>query len=452
MSVRENRFVGTCVNDASIGTKAWSNPGNATADDNSDANTPNFMWPAFTNYLKGTMAGNEFAIPAGSTIDGIALKAEVWASAAGRITDHSVKIVKGGVIQGNDLKKSSSSFWPSSRTHRTWGHGTQKWGLTWTPADINAGNFGAVVAVTNQAIFKTTAYVDWLRMDVWYTEPSGEVKVVGLDLDLTYTKTPRVEVAGFDLNANVVETGYSGPVENQLKIVPNDDVLALGWTDPGGDWQDTYEHVDEGTDAANDGDSLQCYQIDNEIAWEFVDPPSTVELITEIQFHVRVRVAANPPPVGGTDWKLNGSWYADGGNLGALLGALNLTADGSFHTYTWTVSGLSITYDQLADMRLGLGVSATDWYENWERGDYVFISACQADIIYENLIEVEPKKLIVLAEITGTVQLECTITDAPTVAAPATDTAQVPAPINDEPTVGAPITAEPHVEAPIPQD
>ena len=80
-----------------------------------------------------------------------------------RELDHAVKLMKGGTIGGADL--ASLATWPTSDAYLTYGGATTLWGLDWTPADINASNFGAAVAARVQ---NGTARVDHVRITVYY--------------------------------------------------------------------------------------------------------------------------------------------------------------------------------------------------------------------------------------------------------------------------------------------
>ena len=95
----------SCVNDTSIGTIAWSNPGNALASDNAYATASNVKNNASTNYLKCT--GYGFAIPAGSTINGITVYVERKTS-GGTIRDVAMRLVKAGVIGTTDLSTTTN--------------------------------------------------------------------------------------------------------------------------------------------------------------------------------------------------------------------------------------------------------------------------------------------------------------------------------------------------------
>ena len=161
----------TFVDDASIGNKAWSNPANAQTSNDSWASAY-LSQPGggtdVTHYLKATGPG--FTIPSDAAIVGIAFDLERQADGvANGAQDNSVKIVKGGVIQGTELKKTGVT-WPADDAYTSYGGPTELWGLSWTPADINAANFGVAVSGKNGAAGNRTLYIDHVgKITVYYT-------------------------------------------------------------------------------------------------------------------------------------------------------------------------------------------------------------------------------------------------------------------------------------------
>jgi hypothetical protein len=161
-------FPSTGANDTTVGSVAWSNPGSISAQDGSSASAAlNSFGGSPSNYLKGTGFG--FSIPTGATINGILL--EVYRTGNSFITDSSVKLVKGGVIGGTD--RSAGATW-SATGWASFGGSTDLWGQTWTPADINAASFGAVLSAATTAL-NATASVDAFRITVYYTQPTTAV-------------------------------------------------------------------------------------------------------------------------------------------------------------------------------------------------------------------------------------------------------------------------------------
>lgn len=161
---------GTVVNDNSIGTIPWVNPGNATTSDDADATCGALYYQDKGYYLKATNFG--FAIPADATINGILVEFEKDQDGSqGAISDQAVRIVKGGVIGSTNRKLGGS--WPDSDTYVSHGSNSDLWGETWTPADINSNGFGVAISPTENYIDLETARIDHIRITVYYTMPVG---------------------------------------------------------------------------------------------------------------------------------------------------------------------------------------------------------------------------------------------------------------------------------------
>ena len=89
----KNPGVGTSV--AGEGTVAWTNPGNITTTGTPYATADLVFFNPTSNYLVGTQYG--FAIPAGSTINGITVVIRRQANGTSPdVTDNVVSLTKGG--------------------------------------------------------------------------------------------------------------------------------------------------------------------------------------------------------------------------------------------------------------------------------------------------------------------------------------------------------------------
>lgn len=152
---------GTFADDATVGTIAIVNAVNAAVSDNTYA-TAVLALGQISHYLKAT--NFQFAIPLDATIVGITVSIERSTTVATSITDSSVTLVKGGTIGGTD--KATGTQWPTSDGVATYGSATDLWGQTWTPADLNASNFGVVIAATAGAA--ATMQVDQITVTVDY--------------------------------------------------------------------------------------------------------------------------------------------------------------------------------------------------------------------------------------------------------------------------------------------
>lgn len=149
--IQPTRSPGTTVNDAGHGTHAWANPNNAqTSNDTYSVSAIGVA--AISNYHKSTNFGFTIGeIPDDHTINGV----EVWAeisegNAAGTLVQvESVRLVKGGTIQG-DEKSTGSSITGRDTSFKS-GSPTDLHGLTLTPADVRNSGFGVAIAVEQPA-------------------------------------------------------------------------------------------------------------------------------------------------------------------------------------------------------------------------------------------------------------------------------------------------------------
>jgi len=175
---------GTLADDAAVGAVAWSNPGNAASS--------NDVYAVFStsgvqqsHYLKATNFG--FSVPAGATIDGVAVSIERKAghdSTLRNVVDSVVKLVVGGTVSGNN-KAATSTKWPTSDGSVSYGGAADLWGLTPSAADVNGSDFGVVLSATSAGSNgKTSGSVDHITITVTYTASSGETVSVTLGRSL----------------------------------------------------------------------------------------------------------------------------------------------------------------------------------------------------------------------------------------------------------------------------
>jgi hypothetical protein len=80
-----------------------------------------------------------------------------------RELDHSVRIMKGGTITGNNLAQTTTAWLPND-SYVSYGNSTQLWGTTWTTADVNATNFGVVMSVS---VANGIAQVDHVQITIY---------------------------------------------------------------------------------------------------------------------------------------------------------------------------------------------------------------------------------------------------------------------------------------------
>ena len=168
---------GAAAKDASVGTLAWSNIADAAGQDGLSASAQyKPVFGASTNYI--VTSGHGFSIPGNAIINGISIGGTFSTSLVGLsvVTDYSVKIVKGGVLQAAD--RGTNSSWG---TGTTWGGATDLWGTTWTPSDVNDPSFGAAISayVAGDGSNPAFAYVDDITITVYYSVPTTGVVQYG---------------------------------------------------------------------------------------------------------------------------------------------------------------------------------------------------------------------------------------------------------------------------------
>ena len=167
---------GTMTDDAAVGTQAWTNPGNVASSNNAYAQAASSG--ATTHYIKCVAFG--FAIPGGSTINGVQVDIERKANrntATRYGIDSTVSLVKGGTVSGHN-KADLVNKYPTTDTSKSYGGAADLWGLTLTDSDVNAATFGVVLSsfITDD-VTSTTVTVDLITITVTYTAGAGGLSI-----------------------------------------------------------------------------------------------------------------------------------------------------------------------------------------------------------------------------------------------------------------------------------
>lgn len=157
----------------------WSNPGNITASDNSRAsavvNNNGFSPFGLTRQLRATNFG--FSIPNGATIYGVKAEIERYfnedsGSGFGNVQDITVRLIdNNGSLVGNN-KAITGVKWPvaGGEAYAEYGGKLDNWGVSLTSSMVNDADFGLALVCQNvQASMNATAYVDHIRLTVYYS-------------------------------------------------------------------------------------------------------------------------------------------------------------------------------------------------------------------------------------------------------------------------------------------
>lgn len=147
---------------------AWVNPNNVKVSDVSYTTVE--LDQQSSERLLCTNFG--FTIPVGATIDGVLLEVQQKSDQTGVIRDHSVTLTKNGTT-GSGSDKATATQWPASAAYASYGGSSDLWGTTWTVAQINASTFGALLETDEAGTNVDTAYIDHVRITVYYTAAAG---------------------------------------------------------------------------------------------------------------------------------------------------------------------------------------------------------------------------------------------------------------------------------------
>ncbi len=171
---------GTCADVSGVGTQSWGSPSNATMQDTSYA-AVDVNDNQISHYLQCT--GYGFAIPAGSTIDGITVSVvRMVDSTNGTTQDNTVQLLKAGLVQVTD--KSSTTHYATAPTTASYGSANDLWSGTWTVADINDANFGVAFSVQKPSTTsgKRRVSVDVISVTIDYTTDTTPPTVMSMAL------------------------------------------------------------------------------------------------------------------------------------------------------------------------------------------------------------------------------------------------------------------------------
>jgi hypothetical protein len=174
-------FPGTTANLSNAGTsenaEAWVNPGNVVSDNATEAQitAATYDSPDISQILVCSNFG--FAIPAGSTINGITVEIDRRSIIASSGKDFRVQLAKGTTFASlvGSNKAVPATIWPTSTAVATYGGVSDLWGTTWTAAEVNASSF-ALFLSAQANIANADVGVDFVRITVTYTEPPAITK------------------------------------------------------------------------------------------------------------------------------------------------------------------------------------------------------------------------------------------------------------------------------------
>ena len=169
--------LGENLNDAELDNDQWVNPEQICNTENYTYAGPIYEVNETTAYLKASHFG--FAIPTDATVTGIKVRISRWAEVddewGDHVRDYRLRLMKGGVVQATDYAD-IFNMWPAYESVRTYGSLGDLWGTTWTPAEINATGFGAVLSamVEGPSLYPGNyANVNWIEITIYFNTAGG---------------------------------------------------------------------------------------------------------------------------------------------------------------------------------------------------------------------------------------------------------------------------------------
>jgi len=189
-----------CTNAA---TTDWATMTNTTVDDGVNYATYGGSFFDVSEKSEEFQLSNfGIAIPDGSTIDGVQVTINRKAGTANDVFDFNVSLTKTAGVQVGNNKADTATAYTTSDVTVTYGTGsTDKWGTTWSEAEIEASGFGVVICVqTDAGGNNEVASVDYVNVTVHYTSPTS-IPTVSTDAETNVTAGEAT------LNGNISATG-----------------------------------------------------------------------------------------------------------------------------------------------------------------------------------------------------------------------------------------------------
>lgn len=148
-------------------------PSNASADDGVYASWPLFGAPDAIGYY-GLFTNFGFAVPSTKTIDNVKITIKIeltneFASGDTNATDYSLRLIKGGVVVGNDKADLVTEFTNEAYVYREYSFTPAQWGVALTHSDVNASDFGFAYCVRSNGFCFNTVALDYGSITLTYS-------------------------------------------------------------------------------------------------------------------------------------------------------------------------------------------------------------------------------------------------------------------------------------------
>jgi hypothetical protein len=164
---------GSTTSESPWSVETWSNPTNIYADDTIYASVTAATYDTLdlTYVLKGK--GYGFAVPSGSTIDGVFVRVNTWYGAGTGASKMNLcqLLDTSGAKVGTNKCSGLVTLTTNNTNVFTYGGPSDNWGNSLTSAWVNHSNFGVAVGDT-ATVDNSDVYVDYIEMTVYYRSPA----------------------------------------------------------------------------------------------------------------------------------------------------------------------------------------------------------------------------------------------------------------------------------------
>lgn len=150
----------------------WANPQNVTHDDGINFATTNIPSLFASTFLAGTNYG--FTVPSNATVLGVQFWLKRFSQFSVLVRDSVTLFKAGGTVAAatNHGQFANSYFWPIQLRQASYGGQSDTWGITLTPAYVNASDFGVAISVVNDGAVASNFSVTAMHGAVYYQTPS----------------------------------------------------------------------------------------------------------------------------------------------------------------------------------------------------------------------------------------------------------------------------------------
>jgi hypothetical protein len=166
MAETDFKFAGT------VTSSAWTNADYVKADDTNYASVAVLKNSSSANIICHTFGFTSDDIPAGAVINGIEVVVSKFAGTDNALADQAFYLQYDGTNTGNNLA-SATKWGITSPSDVTYGGATNVWGTSLNQSQLTNNDFGLTFNVVNSTSSSVTAYLDFFKVKIYFTESTA---------------------------------------------------------------------------------------------------------------------------------------------------------------------------------------------------------------------------------------------------------------------------------------